>query len=135
MEEKKKLTRREAEGKGRNIFLSKKGGVREGEGETRRRARDRRRERGREKVFYRTRRRNEREARLREGTVKLWRMCTRHHQGGLDSAKTCFLGSISLYHRRRASATYRRTVARRAQRKSFAGGTKLFVANRMKDGR
>lgn len=37
-------------------------------------------------------------ARPREGTVKLWRMCTRH-QGGLDSVKTCFLGSISLYHR------------------------------------
>lgn len=39
-------------------------------------------------------------ARPREGTVKLWRMCTRH-QGGLDSVKTCFLGSISLYHRYR----------------------------------
>lgn len=36
-------------------------------------------------------------ARPREGTVKLWRMCTRH-QGGLDSVKTCFLASISLYH-------------------------------------
>lgn len=31
----------------------------------------------------------------------------RHHQGGLDSAKTCFLGSISLYHR--ASAAEKQT--------------------------
>lgn len=68
-------------------------------------------------LFYRTAG-NEREARLGEGTVKLWRMCTRHHQGGLDSAKTCFLGSISLYHRRRANAMYRRTVARYAQEKT-----------------
>ena len=75
----------------------------------------------REKVLFRRMRgANEREARLREGTVKLWRMCTRHHQGGLDSAKTCFLGSISLYHRRRASAMYRRTVARWARRENLA---------------
>lgn len=88
----------------------------------RRRERERggKRERGdrREKVlFYRTAG-NVREAGLREGTVKLWRMCTRHHQGGLDSGKTCFLGSISLYHRRRASAMYRRTVAWCTRRKS-----------------
>lgn len=92
-------------------------GIREGrEAEARRHAR--KREREREIVlFYRTAG-NEREARLREGTVKLWRMCTRHHQGGLDSTKTCFLGSISLYHRLRANAMYRRTVARYAQEKT-----------------
>lgn len=122
MEEKKRCGERLWR-KAQISFYRKKGGVRGREKLRLKDATRRDSERKREKMFYRTQRGNERETRLREGTVKLWRMCTRHHQGGLDSAKTCFLGSISLYHQRRASATYRRTVARCAQRKSFAGCT------------
>jgi len=97
--------------------------------QSQKRERERKGEKREKVLFRRMRGGNEREARLREGTVKLWRMCTRHHQGGLDSAKTCFLGSISLYHRR-ASAMYRRIVARYSRRKSCEMHG-LFLVRRM----